>query len=89
MHVARNNFSPAICGPYQKKGWAGLPYGNAVGEKGQRMFQKLRALLFFHNSRFTATESRKALIIAIALPIRISSSSSCTPSLVNATLRHS
>ena len=46
------------------------PYRDAVGEKGQKLFQKLRALLFFDNSRLTTTELYKFLIIAIAVPIR-------------------
>ena len=32
------------------------PYRDTVGEKGQKLFQKLKALLFLDNSRLTATE---------------------------------
>ena len=64
------------------------PYRDRVGEKGQRLFQKLRGLLFLDNSCLATTELCKALFIAIALPIRISSSSSCLPSLVIAIPRY-
>ena len=45
---------------------------------------KIESFAFFDNSCFMATELCKARISALALPIRVSSSSSCLPSLLNA-----
>ena len=57
-------------------------------ERGQKLLWKLRVLPFFDNSRFMTTEKGKACITALALLIWVSSSSSCLPSLVNATPRY-
>ena len=43
---------------------------------------------FLDSSRFKTTEWCKACTTALALPDRTSNSSSCLPSLVNATLRY-
>ena len=45
-------------------------------------------IAFFDSFRFTMTEWYKSHIAALALPDRTSSSSSCFPSLVNATPRY-
>ena len=49
---------------------------------------KIESYAFFNNSRFMTTEYCKACITAPALPIRVCSSSSCLPSLVNVTPRY-
>ena len=49
---------------------------------------KVKSFVFFDNSRFMNTEYCKAPITSLALLIRVSSSLSCLPSLVNATPRY-
>ena len=55
---------------------------------GTKTALKIESFAFFDNSRFMTTEKCNARITALALPIRVSSSSSCLPSLVNATPRY-
>ena len=55
---------------------------------GTKTALKIESFAFFDNSRFMTTEQCKARITALALPIRVSNSSSCLPSLVNATPRY-
>ena len=55
---------------------------------GTKTVLKIESFAVFGNSRFMITEKCKARITALALPIWVSSSSSCLPSLVNATPRY-
>ena len=55
---------------------------------GTKTALKIESFAFFDNSRFMTTELCKARITVLALPIRVSSSSSCLRSLVNATPRY-
>ena len=55
---------------------------------GIKTVLKNKRFAFFDNSRFMTAKPCKAPITALALPIRASSSSSCLPSLVNATPRY-
>ena len=55
---------------------------------GTKTALKIESFAFFDNSRFMTTELCKARITALALPIRVSSSLSYLPSLVNATPRY-
>jgi len=55
---------------------------------GKKTVLETESFAFFDNSCFMTTEYCKAHIIALALPIRVSSFSSCFPSLVNTTSRY-